>query len=235
MFFMTLYLQHVRDQSPVQAGATLLVFSVPFAALSPIAGKAMGPFGVRWLLLLGMILILIGSVMFALIDVGTGIGLVLAGLFSFAVGEAFAYNVSTAAAMLAIPEAKAGAASGVQNTIRQFGIIFGVAVCGALFKALENAKLLSLFDSIGAGLSAGDRDEVRNLLSGSDAAQAGLATLTPATAEQISEIVDRAFIHGLNGAMWLCAGVSVIGVALCFILQARTKTATSTAPAPARS
>jgi MFS family permease len=231
---MTLYLQHVRDQSPLRAGATFLVFSVPFAALSPVAGKAMAPLGVRLSLLLGMVLLVAASVIFALIDAGTGLALILAGLLLFAVGEAFAYNVSTAAAMLAIPEAKAGAASGVQNTIRQFGIIFGVAVTGALFKALENAKLLDLFDAAGAGLSAADRDEVRGLLSGADAAQAKLATLTPAAADQIREIVDQAFVHALNGAMWLCASAAVIGVALCFVVQARAKTAGATAPAPTR-
>ncbi|MGH2603355.1 MAG: hypothetical protein ACRDJ9_28725, partial [Dehalococcoidia bacterium] len=103
----------------------------------------------------------------------------------------------------------------------------------SLFKTLENTRLLSLFDSIGAGLSPGDRDEVRGLLSGSDAAQAELATLTPATAEQIREIVDRAFIYALNGAMWLCVAVAAIGVALCFVVQARIRPTAAPASTPA--
>ncbi|MGH2588588.1 MAG: MFS transporter, partial [Dehalococcoidia bacterium] len=95
MFFLTLYLQQIRDQSPVRAGATFLMFTVPYAALSPVAGRAMRPIGVRWSLLVGMTLIVISSVLFAMIDVETGIVLILAALLIFAIGEAFAYNVST--------------------------------------------------------------------------------------------------------------------------------------------
>jgi hypothetical protein len=40
--------------------------------------------------------------------------------------------------MQAIPEAKAGAASGILSMIRLIGAVFGVAVTGALFKTMED-------------------------------------------------------------------------------------------------
>ena len=62
---------------------------------------------------------------------------------------AFAYTVSTTGGMAAIPEAKAGAASGMLSMVRLMGAVFGVAANGALFKALENDKLARATHGVG--------------------------------------------------------------------------------------
>ena len=128
------------------------------------------------------------------------------------VGQAFAYTISTTAGMAAIPEAKAGAASGVLQMMRQLGVVFGVAVPGALFKALENSKLTELLSTAGASLNASDQAEIRGLLSGSEAAEAELARFAPDIAEQIERIVSEAFVYALDGTMLLCMLVSIVGV-----------------------
>ena len=96
--------------------------------------------------------------------------------------------------------------------MRQLGVVFGVAVPGALFKALENSKLSELLSTAGASLDASDRAEIRGLLSGSEVAEAELTRLAPNVAEQIERVVSEAFVYALGGAMLLCMLVSIVGV-----------------------
>jgi hypothetical protein len=141
------------------------------------------------------------------------VALVIAG-----VGQALAYTISTTAGMAAIPAAKAGAASRVLQMVRQVGVVFGVAVPGALFKALENNKLAELLTAAGARLDASDRAEIRGLLSGSEAAETKARQLAPAVADQVERVVREAFVYAFDGAMMLCTLVAMAGVLASFLV-----------------
>jgi hypothetical protein len=123
--------------------------------------------------------------------------------------------------MQAIPEAKAGAASGILSMIRLVGAVFGVALTGALFKTLENNKLTELLATSGAKLEASDRADIRGLLSGSDAAEDKLAQLAPSVAGQVERVVREAFVHAFDGAMLLCMAVSLVGVLAAFLVAGK--------------
>jgi hypothetical protein len=69
----------------------------------------------------------------------------------------------TRGGMAAIPEAKAGAASGILSMIRLLG---GGDGRGPVQGALENAKLAELLAAAGASLDASERTEIKGLLSG---------------------------------------------------------------------
>jgi hypothetical protein len=114
--------------------------------------------------------------------------------------------------MAAITETKAGVAPGILSMIRLMGAVFGVAVTGALFKALENGRLAELLTAAGAVLNSSDRAEIRGLLSRSEAAEAKLTQLVPFVADEIERVVREAFVYALDGAMLLCALVAIGGV-----------------------
>jgi hypothetical protein len=76
--------------------------------------------------------------------------------------------------------------------VRQLGVVFGVAVPGALFKALENSKLAELLAAAGARLDASNRAEIRGLLSGSEAAE-----------RKVAECAKRSCTRLM--ARWYCA------------------------------
>jgi hypothetical protein len=165
----------------------------------------------------GMALIAASFLLLALVTPTSGLAIVLVALVIAGIGQSLAYTISTTAGMAAIPPAKAGAASGVLQMVRQLGVVFGVAVPGALFKALENSKLAELLSTAGASLNASDQAEIRGLLSGSEVAEAELARLAPSVAEQIEHIVSEAFVYAFDGAMLLCMLVSIVGVLASFL------------------
>ena len=72
-----------------------------------------------------------------------GLHWLVAGLAVAGIGQGFAFNTSTTAAMDAVPTTKSGAASGVLNAARQLGSTFGIAGAGAVFQTIESRGLLT--------------------------------------------------------------------------------------------
>jgi hypothetical protein len=145
---------------------------------------------------------------FAILDTDSGLGLVIIGLLLAGFGQGFAYNLSNTAGMETMPDEKTGVASGVLQTARLMGIVIGLALSGAVFRILENNELTSKLASEGRGLTAGDEETIRGLLSGSDAARQQLAQLTASTRDVVDDIVDAAFVLGQRGVM-------ILGVIVC--------------------
>ncbi|MDQ3911436.1 MAG: MFS transporter, partial [Actinomycetota bacterium] len=223
MFFIPLYFQNVLGYSPLNTGLILLAFTVTLTICDSLAGPVAGVIGARLPMAVGMALSGVAFLLLALTTPASGLSAILVFALAVAgVGQAFAYTVSTTGGMAAIPEAKAGAASGILSMIRLMGAVFGVAATGALFKALENHKLAGLLKAAGADLDAADRTEIRGLLSGSEAAENKLSQIAPEVVGQIDRVVREAFVSALDGAMLLCMVASVVGVLASFLVAGRT-------------
>lgn len=222
LFFLTLYLQNIQGYSPLQAGLVFLAFSSILAIVDSFAGRLAASVGARLPMAVGMALCVVAFLPLALLRPASGLTPVIAALLVAGVGQALAYTVSTTGGMQAIPEAKAGAASGILSMVRLVGAVFGVAVTGALFKAMENDRLTEALKASGARLGASDRAEIRGLLSGSAAAEDKLSRLAPGVAEQVEGVVREAFVYALNGAMVLCMAVSVLGVGAALLVAGKT-------------
>lgn len=210
LFFLTLYLQHVLDLGPLAAGVVFLTFSVPLVVMSPVGGRLVSRFGSQELMAVGMALIAIGTFFFVLIDADSGIGLTLIGLVIAGFGQGFAYNISNTAGMEAMPDEKAGIASGVLQTARLMGIVIGLALSGSLFNSFENRELLSQVHATGA--TQAEASDVRGLLSGSDAAEQHVRSLTGASRSLVERITDEAFAHGLRIVMFLAVVLTVLSI-----------------------
>ena len=169
----------------------------------------------------GMIALAISFAVFAFISPTTGVLIVMGGFIIHSVGQAYAYNISTTAAMDLIPQEKAGEVSGLVPTVRMMAIVFGVAITGALFKILEKNKMFELFAAAGRELTDAERAEVKGLLSGSVTAQANLAALVPSAAREVQRIVVDSFVHALNRVMILCLVLSVIGVGSALLVAGK--------------
>src|SRR5207244_8095549 len=178
---------------PIEAGVVFLTFTIPLVLMSPVSGRMVSRYGAQQLMAVGMALIAGGLVAFAVIGAAGGLPLVIVGLVITGFGQGFAFNISNTAGMEAIDEQKAGIASGVLSSARLMGIVVGLAISGALFKAFENPALISKFAAAGARLTSSNKSEIRGLLSGSDAAIRKLSSLAPGLRHQIEGIVNRSF------------------------------------------
>ncbi|WP_328765518.1 DHA2 family efflux MFS transporter permease subunit [Streptomyces sp. NBC_00272] len=137
-----LYLQSVLHMSALKAGLVLAPSSLVSMVTGPFAGRLSDRIGGKYLLMAGLSLYAAGMVAIALIAgpatpwylfapatavTGLGIGCVVAPM--------------STEAMRHVEPRLAGAASGVNNTIRQIGSVIGAASVGALLQGRLAAEL----------------------------------------------------------------------------------------------
>ena len=134
VFFMAQFLQTGLGFGPLGAGLRLLPGWATLALIAPLAGSLASRVGLRLLISGGLVAAAVGLTWVALIA-RTGLPywqlvppLVVAGT-----GVSFAIPAAQGAAMIAVPSAAIGTASGTFNTLRQLGGVFGVAICAAVF------------------------------------------------------------------------------------------------------
>ncbi len=132
---LTLYLQEGLGYSALAAGLTQLPFAVGSAVSAFVAGRLVSRFG-RWLVVVGLVLVVIGLLVVDLLTptLETMIGLKLAPallLAGFGGGMVISPNITLA--LEEVDPARAGAGGGLLQTAQRTGAALGVAVVLAIF------------------------------------------------------------------------------------------------------
>src|SRR5207249_4003191 len=149
VFFLSLYLQNVRNYSPVQAGARLLAFSVVILFVAPVSGRLSDRFGSRWFMTFGPLLAATGlALLLRTTPESSYVGVLLPAFLVLAAGMAMTMSPMTAAVMASVDSRHAGVASAATNTSREIGGVFGIALLGAVVTAaFKRAFLVRLVGS----------------------------------------------------------------------------------------
>jgi EmrB/QacA subfamily drug resistance transporter len=135
-YFVSLYLQEVRGDSPIVAGLAFVPMALSVAVGAQIAGKLTARFGAGPLLALGMAMVGGGMLLFGRAPVGgTFLVDVLPAELITAVGVGLAFVPITIAAMAGSAPQEAGLASGLVNTSRQIGGSLGLAILATIATA----------------------------------------------------------------------------------------------------
>ena len=139
-FFVSLYMQNVLGYSAVQAGAAFLPMTLLIIVVAPLAGRASDRFGSRWLMTTGMVLLAAQLAYFSQLSADSTFWRMLPALVLGGFGMAMTMTPSSAAAMRAVPVAKAGMGSAVLNAFRQVGGSTGIALMGAIMASRLNRR-----------------------------------------------------------------------------------------------
>ena len=136
VFFMAQFLETGLGYGPLGAGLRLLPGWATLAVIAPFAGTLINRVGERPLIV-GGLTVTAGAM--AWISLIARFGLpywhLIAPLLLAGCGVSVAIPATMSAVMTAVPPAAIGQASGILNTLRQFGGVFGVAICAAVFAA----------------------------------------------------------------------------------------------------
>jgi predicted MFS family arabinose efflux permease len=134
LFLMSQFFQTAQGRTPLQAGAALLAWSAWGFLVGPASGRAAGRYGNRPFMVAGLILQTAGLACLALIAHRHTGYLQIAPLLALAgIGGPMVFTTVAGTAMSSVAPEQIGIASGTNNTLRELGGVFGIAVLAAVF------------------------------------------------------------------------------------------------------
>ncbi|MGS0686999.1 MFS transporter [Nakamurella sp. GG22] len=234
LLFLTFYYQIVRGWSPLQAGLLVLPFAVGQLLGAPRSSRMVNRFGARTVITVGLLFALTGMLCFAFISPDAPVWfLVIVGVvFGFGLGNTIA--PSTTRMTLATPPERSGAGSAVQNTVRQVGAVFGVAILSSVVGTVYSNNIGPLLE--GKGLPPEALSAATDSIGGTNEVADRLAATggVPASAiEQLRQVANESFMPALHTAAFVSAGLLVIAIAVILLrLPAQAETVAWTGSGP---
>jgi EmrB/QacA subfamily drug resistance transporter len=136
IFLLAQFFQIVQGYTPLEAGVRTLPWTMMPIFVAPIAGVLSDRVGARPLLITGMVLMSIGLAWIAAISSVTVEYLAMVPAFIISgTGMALFFAPTANLVLSAVKPQEEGRASGVNNTIREIGGVFGVAILASVFSA----------------------------------------------------------------------------------------------------
>lgn len=208
-FLVAQYFQLVLGYSPLASGLFQLPMAFVMMTLAPQVPKLVGRFGVHRVAPFGLASISFGLALFSLMGVHTTIWWMYAPVLFIMSGMALAMTPMTTLIMSAVPIAKAGVGSAMNDTTRELGGALGVAVLGSL---VTSTYASHIGDALG-GLGAGERGIAESGLVGAF----DVASRLGADGAAVVDAAKQAFVDGIGVA----ALAGSVAVAIAAIATAR--------------
>lgn len=220
LFFLTQYLQGVQGLSAFETGIRFIPIALGIIVAAPISAQATARIGARITTAAGLGLVAAGLAMLAGVGIGTTDLYVAGVLFVTAAGIGLSMTPATDAIMGALPAEQFGVGSAVNDTVRELGGAFGVAVLGSLFAASYSAAMSTA--SSAAGLPADAARVAGESLAGAGVVAAGIGGPVGAT---LLASAQAAFVDAMSMTSIIGIGFALAGALVALIwLPARAET-----------
>jgi predicted MFS family arabinose efflux permease len=158
-FFVSLqFLQLVYGYSTIVAAVALLPMTAVMMPLAAVAATLSERFGHKLVGGGGLFVSAIGLGLFATLGPHSGFGLFLLATLVIGAGAPLAMTPATNAIVSSLPLAKQGVASAVNDTARELGAAFGVAVLGSAFNIGYRHEIAGRLTGLPRSLAAGARE-----------------------------------------------------------------------------
>jgi EmrB/QacA subfamily drug resistance transporter len=215
-FFASMYSQISLGESASNAGLYLLIFFAGFATASQIGGRLLDKVGARPAVVLGC---LVGAIGFALwarelpdlsLD-GQWPYIVVAGA-----GIGFLLGPANTDALNRAPSTRYGEATGITQTVRNFGSSLGLAVLGSILISTNRSHLESTLGS--EGLPKSTADQVADAVTHSGGGDSG--SFTQHAGERAREIFDAVqldFAYATRAVLYIMAGALAVAFVVALI------------------
>lgn len=132
LFVLSLYLQDIRELSPLKAGLLFAAMPVAAGVTSLLAGRMVSRTGARLPGTLGALIAMAGALTLISLGETTPHALLVAGLILIGAGGGLAVPAITAAVVTETDARQAGVATAAFTASRQLGGLLGVAVLGGM-------------------------------------------------------------------------------------------------------
>jgi EmrB/QacA subfamily drug resistance transporter len=133
IFLMPYYLIQGRGYTPAQAGLILTAQPLVMAVIAPISGTLSDKIGTRLPSVFGMVILSAGLFFLSRLDAHSEIQTMMMALAVVGLGTGAFISPNNSALMGSAPKSRQGIAAGILATARNFGMVLGVGIAGAIF------------------------------------------------------------------------------------------------------
>jgi Na+/melibiose symporter-like transporter len=215
IFLLTQYLQFVMGYSALEAGVRLLPMAVTMLIVAPNSARVVDRLGTKVVVGSGLTIAGIGLALFATLP-ADGIsywGDVAWRMIIMAVGMGLTMAPATESIMGSLPRAKAGIGSAMNDTTRQVGGAFGVAIIGSVMSSVYGSRVAEVFDRASVD---GQPAEVAKDGLGQALMAASDPRIPSDVAQQIVSGAKDAFVVGMHRGVLIGAAAALLGAIVAF-------------------
>jgi EmrB/QacA subfamily drug resistance transporter len=203
IFGLTQYLQFVLGKTALEAGTLMVTLAVGIPVGARISLKAVAHAGTNRVIGGGLVLVALVLLSFTQWTPTTDTWIVSGTLFVLAIGMANVMAPATGAVMSAVPEAKAGVGSAMNDLLRQLGGALGVAVIGSVMNTAYRDRMAGAVSGLPAQAAAAAGDSV-------GAAVAIAGRLGGPAGQALAGVARSSFVEALATAAIVAAAVAVL-------------------------
>lgn len=212
-FLLVFYVQLVLGHTPLELGLILLPVAVGSVASAVSSAGLVRRYGFRLAVSGGLVLLTASLAALLRASVSSPLWQLEISLGVAGLGMGLVMGSTTTLAMSAVPTAKAGVGSAVNNTVRQVGAALGVAVMGSVLSMSYRSRTADALQALPAGVRqlAGDSLGATLLV---------LSKIHPTTPQQASALsagaaqARLAFVDAMHVSLLVGAGVLLVSVLL---------------------
>ncbi|MFJ8027187.1 MFS transporter [Streptomyces sp. NPDC096311] len=227
---LTIYLQSVLGFSALKSGLVLLPLALGSFVMAGPAGVLADKIGGKFILMTGLLAWTAALVwIVAAADVGSSWTAVAFPLFLAGLGAGCTFAPMATEVMRNVPAKLSGAASGVNNALRQVGSVLAGAVVGAVLQAQLASSLTDQARQRAGQLPAAYRDGFVGGFSqaGTDVNARQAARLPEGVPHDIAErmralgaqVFGHGFVHAMDPAVLVSAAVLLTGALTCLAVR----------------
>ena len=136
IFLMPFLLIQGRGLSSAEAGLILTAQPIIMAIIAPLSGTLSDRWGTRLPAVVGMAVLSVGLFLLSLVREDTNISMIIVALGVVGFGTGTFISPNNSALMGSAPRHRQGIAAGILATARNFGMVLGVGISGAIFTTI---------------------------------------------------------------------------------------------------
>lgn len=213
IFITTQWFQALRGYTALQTAVATLPFAVVMAAVAPLATQLAKRFGYRSVVSTGLLFLSASMFVVTRVDAHCSYWFVVVPTMALmAAGIALIQGPATDALMSTVPESSTGAASAVNDTIREIGGTLGVAVMGSAISSVYPDELSDSLSGlqIPSSIAKAAEDSVM-------AAKSILPHLPAGIRQTVEQSVSTSFMSATHAACWIACALALAFALLCWI------------------
>jgi EmrB/QacA subfamily drug resistance transporter len=216
IFLVTQYFQFIKAFSPLGTGVRLLPVAGSVAVASVVGTKLAVRIGNKVVVTAGLVSFAVGLLWTATVSVSTSYSIIVLQMLFLGTGMGLTSAPATEAIMGAVPKAKSGVGSAMNDATRLFGGTLGVAIIGSVAASLYSNRLAA---TLAPALPARAVTAAKGSVGGAIIASHELSKLGLTRAsEGLAHTATNAFLYSLSGGCLVAGGVALAGAVMAALL-----------------